>query len=91
MSGDASKLTITSPLGPEVRDNFSIESFDHSFQVTVYPSRIHERSVSLMFLGVTLRVSVNNVYISNQFQTTFAQGERVGGGESKIRSRGDCE
>jgi hypothetical protein len=43
-----------------------------------------------MFLGVTLRVlklevSVNNVYITNQFQTTFAQGGRVGGGESKIR------
>jgi hypothetical protein len=41
MSGDASKLTITSPLGPEVRD----------------------------------------VYITNQFQTTFAQGGGGGVGE----------
>jgi hypothetical protein len=40
-------------------------------------SRIYERTVSLMFLGIILRVfrlevSVYNVYITNQFQTTFA-------------------
>jgi hypothetical protein len=83
MSGDASKLTITSPLGPEVRDNFSMEFFDHSSRCGEAMSRIHERSISV--LGVTLRVlklevSVNNTYITNQFQITFAQGGRVGGG-----------
>ena len=45
-------------------------------------SRIHECTVSLRFLGIILRVlrlevSVHNVYITNQFQTSFAQG-RVG-------------
>ncbi len=38
------------------------------------------------FLGIILRVlrlevSICNIYITNQFQTTFAQGK----GESKIR------
>ena len=41
-------------------------------------SRIHERTISLRFLGIILRalrleISVNNVYITNKFQTTFAQ------------------
>jgi hypothetical protein len=45
-------------------------------------SRIHERTISLRFLGIILRVlrleaSVYNAYITNQFQTTFSQG---GGG-----------
>jgi hypothetical protein len=49
-------------------------------------SLIHERTISLRFSGIILRVcrlevSVCNVYITNQFQTTFAQG----GGGSKIR------
>ncbi len=49
-----------------------------------YWSRIHERTISLRFLGIILRVlrlevSVYNVYITNQFQPTFAQGG--GGGE----------
>ncbi len=49
-------------------------------------SRIVERTISLRFLGIILRVlrlevSVNNVYIKNQFQPTFA---RKGGGV-KIR------
>jgi hypothetical protein len=44
-----------------------------------YKSRIHERTISLSFLGIILRVlrlevSVNNVYSINQFQTTFAGG-----------------
>ncbi len=48
-------------------------------------SRIQERSIFLRFLGIILRVlrlevSVYNVDISNQFQTTFAQ---EGGGEVK--------
>jgi hypothetical protein len=47
--------------------------------------RIHERTISLRFLGINLRVlrlevSVYNVYIINQFQNTFAQE----GGGSKI-------
>jgi hypothetical protein len=46
-------------------------------------SRIHERIISLRFLDIILRVlrhedSVYNVYITNQFQVTFAQ--RGGGG-----------
>jgi hypothetical protein len=46
----------------------------------MYRSRIHEHTVSLRFLllrVLRLEVSVYNVYIKNQFQTTFAQG---GGG-----------
>ncbi len=40
-------------------------------------SRIHEHTISLRFVGIILRilrleVSVYNVYITNQFQTTFA-------------------
>ncbi len=46
-------------------------------------SRIHERTILLRFLGIILKVlrlevSVYNVYIINQFQTTVAQKE--GGG-----------
>ncbi len=58
-----------------------------------YPeTRIHERTISSRFLGIILsvlrlEVSLYNVYISNQFQTTFAQGEA---GVKSI-SRGDCE
>jgi hypothetical protein len=42
---------------------------------------------TLRFLGIILRVprlevSVYNVYITNQFQTTFAQG---GGGEREVK------
>jgi hypothetical protein len=42
-------------------------------------SRNHERTISLRFLGIILRVlklevSFYDVYISNQFQTIFAQG-----------------
>ncbi len=42
-------------------------------------SRIHERTISLRFLGIILivlrlEVSVYNVYTTNQFQTTFVQG-----------------
>jgi hypothetical protein len=46
--------------------------------------RIHERTISLRFLGINLRVlrlevSVYNVYITNQFQTTVAGGGGGGG------------
>ncbi len=45
-------------------------------------SRIHERTILLRFLGIILEVlrlevSVYSVYITNQFQTTFAQGGLV--------------
>ncbi len=45
-------------------------------------SRIHERTMSLKFLGITLRVlrlvvSLYNINITHQFQTTFAQGGKV--------------
>jgi hypothetical protein len=58
-------------------------------------SRIHERTISSRLLDIILRVlrlevSVYNVYITNRFQTTFAQGEG-GGGVVKSVSRGDCE
>jgi hypothetical protein len=51
-------------------------------------NRIHEHTISLRFLGIILRVlrlevSKYNVYITNQFQVTFAQGG--GRGESKFR------
>jgi hypothetical protein len=45
--------------------------------------RLHERTILLRFLGIILRV-----YITNQFQATFAQG---GGGGEKSVSTGDCE
>ncbi len=50
-------------------------------------SRIHEQTISLRFLGIILRleVSVYKVYITNQFQTTSAEG---GGGRHK---KGDRE
>jgi hypothetical protein len=56
-------------------------------------SRIHEHTISLRFLGIILRVlrlevSVYNVYIANQFQTTFARGAGVGGGGVKSLRRG---
>jgi hypothetical protein len=45
--------------------------------VCVCRSRIHERTIMLRFLGIILgvlrlEVSVYNVYITYQFQTTFA-------------------
>jgi hypothetical protein len=54
---------------------------------------IHEHTILLRFLGMILRVlrlevSVYNVDITNQFQTTFAQG---GKGRVKSVRRGDCE
>ncbi len=54
-------------------------------------SRIHERTISLRFLGKILRdlrnkLSVYNVYIKNQFQTTFVQG---GGGGLKTEGLGE--
>jgi hypothetical protein len=54
-------------------------------------SRIHGRTISLMFLSIILRflgleISINYVYIANQFQTSFAQGG-VGGVKSVSRPR----
>jgi hypothetical protein len=53
-------------------------------------SQIHERTMSLRFLGIILRalrfeVSVYNVYITNHFQTTFAHWK----GGVKYVSRGE--
>jgi hypothetical protein len=50
--------------------------------VTFSRCRIHERTISLRFLGITLivprlEISLYNDYITNQFETTFAHG---GGG-----------
>jgi hypothetical protein len=58
--------------------------------IDVHGSRIHERTISLRFLGIILRflrleVSVYNVYITNQFQATFASSGG-GGGEGGIKS-----
>ncbi len=57
-------------------------------------SRIHERTISVRFLGIILKVlrhevSVYNVFIINQLQTTLLL--RGGGGGVKSVSRGDCE
>jgi hypothetical protein len=51
-------------------------------------SRIHKRTISLRFLGIILRVlrfevSVCNVYITNQFQTTLLKG--WGGGSKSVK------
>jgi hypothetical protein len=51
-----------------------------------YRSRIHGRTISLRVLDIILRglrleVSLYNVCITNQFQTTFAQGGGGGGEE----------
>jgi hypothetical protein len=46
----------------------------------VYRSRIHERTISLRFLGIILRV--RRLKVANQFQTTFAQGK--GGGVKSV-------
>jgi hypothetical protein len=52
-------------------------------QLRLSRSRIHERTVSLRFLGIILRVlrlevSVYNVYITNQFKSLFwGRGEEV--------------
>ncbi len=55
--------------------------------------QIHERTISLRFLDIILRVlrlevSVYNVNITNQFQTTFALGGGVRGGGNFVV---DCE
>ncbi len=55
----------------------------YNFKIKQALKPIHERKISLRFLGIILRVlrlevSEINVYITNQFQTTFAQR---GGGE----------
>ncbi len=55
-------------------------------------SQIHERTISLSCLGIILRVlrsevSVYNVYITNQFQTTFAREGGGGGGGVKFGLR----
>ncbi len=68
------------------------ETEDLKQNAKVIRSRIHERTISLMFLDIILealrlKVSVYNVYITNQFQTIFAQGE----GEVKSVSRGGFE
>jgi hypothetical protein len=47
-------------------------------------SRIHERTILLRFLSIILRIlrlEVYNVYITYQFQTTFAGGGGGGSGE----------
>ncbi len=51
------------------------------FWCMLYWSRIHERAVSLRFLGIILRffrleVCIYSLNIAEQFQTTFAQGRR---------------
>jgi hypothetical protein len=50
-------------------------------------SQIHERTISLRFRGIIFSdlVSINKVYITHQFHTTFARGMGGGGGMSKIQ------
>jgi hypothetical protein len=54
-----------------------------------FRSRIAERTILLRFLGIILtvlrlQVSVYNVYVTNQFQTTFALGWGGGGVENPL-------
>ncbi len=62
-----------------------IENILNYTQAESIRSQIHERTISLRFLGIILRflrleVSVYNVYVTNQFQTTFCSGGGGGGG-----------
>jgi hypothetical protein len=59
----------------------------HLLSQRVAWSQIHGRKISLRFLGIILRIlrlefSVYSVYITNQFQPTFAQGWGGGGVKS---------
>jgi hypothetical protein len=45
--------------------------------------------LGILFRVLRLEVSVYNVYITNQFQTTFARGGGGGGGVKSVT--GDCE
>ncbi len=52
---------------------------DLVYEYPHYRNRIHERTISLRLLDIILRVLrlevfLYNVYIANQFKTTFAQG-----------------
>ncbi len=54
---------------------------------------MHKRTISLRFLGIIFRVlrledSVNNVYITNLTQTTFAGGGGEGGKGAEGGGRG---
>ncbi len=63
----------------------------YSTAQTLLPrSRIHERTISLRFLGIMLRVLRLEVYITNQYQTTFARWGGGGGGVKSTRI-GHCE
>ncbi len=59
----------------------SVQRSTMCYIIRIYSrSWIHERTISLGFLGIILKVlrlgvSVKNVDITNQSQTTFAQGE----------------
>jgi hypothetical protein len=53
-----------------------VKDMNDSAVVLLFRNRIHERTISLRFLGTILKVlrlevSVFNVYITTQFQTTF--------------------
>jgi hypothetical protein len=81
----------------EVNITQSVEIVKHQkqtgVQIVLNPeAEFMNAQISLRFLGILLRVlrlevSVYNVYITNQFQTTFAQ-EGMG---VKSDSRGDCQ
>ncbi len=55
-------------------------------------NRIHERTISLRFLGIILKVlrlevSLYNVYITKQFQSFFAQGVEGGKSVGEVTAR----
>jgi hypothetical protein len=91
-----SRLCFSVTLKSKALKSFSRLFFSESgLYRTVFRSRIHERTISLRFLDKIVRVLrlgvfVYNVYITNQFQTTFAQG---GGGRVGVKSvrRSVCE
>ncbi len=80
---DGGKCRVSRRSSIERRRNFSL----HAQMAT--RSRIHERTISLRFRGIILRVlrlevSAFKAYITNQFQPTFARGG--GGIKPVIRS-----
>jgi hypothetical protein len=71
------------PLATNILLNVFRRIFLNYLLVILARSRIHERAISLRFQGKILRelrleVSAYNVYITNQFQTNFAQGREGG-------------
>ncbi len=82
----ARSISLDSTFKSVQRQQKSLIFYIYSFLIVNHSqqsrSRIHERTISLRFLGIILKVlrievSVSNMYITNKLQTTFAQGGGV--------------